>query len=62
LARAGKRHPYQQGSLGMIKEGAYADIIIVDGNPLEDISLLPDHEKNLKVLMKDEVIYKSTIQ
>jgi len=62
LERAGKRHPYQQGPLGVIKEGAYADIIIVDGNPLEDISLFADPEKNLKVIMKDGKIYKNTIQ
>jgi imidazolonepropionase-like amidohydrolase len=46
----------------VIKEGAYADIIIVDGNPLEDISLFADPEKNLKVIMKDGKIYKNTIQ
>jgi len=62
LERAGKRHPYQQGPLGVIKPGAYADIIIVDGNPLEDISLLGDPEKNLKLIMKDDKIYKNTIQ
>jgi len=62
LERAGKRHPYQQGPLGVIRPGAYADIIIVDGNPLEDISLLGDPEKNLKLIMKDRRIYKNTIQ
>jgi len=62
LERAGKRHPYQQGPLGVIKPGAYADIIIVDGNPLEDISLLSDPEQNLKLIMKDRGIYKNTIQ
>jgi len=62
LARAGKRHPYQEGPLGVIKPGAYADIIIVDGNPLEDISLLSDPEKNLKLIMKDGKIHKNRIQ
>jgi len=62
LARADKRHPYQEGPLGVIEPGAYADIIIVDGNPLEDISLLSDPEKNLKLIMKDGKIYKNTIQ
>ncbi len=62
LARAGKRHPYQEGPLGVIKPGAYADIILVDGNPLEDISLLGDPEKNLKVIMKDGKIYKNTLK
>jgi len=62
LACSGKLNPYQDGPLGVVKEGAYADILIVDGNPLEDISLLADPEKNLKVIMKDGVIYKNTIQ
>lgn len=61
LARAGKRHPYQEGPLGVIKPGAYADIIIVDGNPLKDIALLGDPEKNLKLIMKDGRIYKNAL-
>jgi len=62
LGRAGKRHPYQEGPLGVIKPGAYADIVIVDGNPLEDIALLGDPEKNLEVLMKDGKVYKNTLR
>jgi imidazolonepropionase-like amidohydrolase len=61
LMLSGKRHPYQDGPLGVIKEGAYADVLLVDGNPLEDISLLADPEKNLKVIMKDGKIYKNTL-
>ena len=45
----------------MIKEGAYADILLVDGNPLESIEILMDPEKNLKVIMKDGRIYKNTL-
>lgn len=48
--------------LGVIKPGAYADIIIVDGNPLDDISLLADPEKNLKLIMRDGKVYKNTLQ
>lgn len=62
LSRAGKRHPYQEGPLGVIKPGAYADLIIVDGNSLEDISLLADPETNLKMIMKDGRIYKNALQ
>jgi len=58
---SGKRHPYQEGLLGVIKAGAYADLLLVDGNPLKDISLLADPEKNLKVIMKDGKIYKNTL-
>jgi imidazolonepropionase-like amidohydrolase len=53
-------NPYLDGPLGVIKEGAYADMLIVDGNPLEDILLLVEPEKNLKVIMKDGKIYKNT--
>ena len=59
---SGKRHPYQEGPLGVIKDGAYADLLIVDGNPLEDITLLADPEKNLKLIMKDGKIYKNTLE
>ncbi|WP_157208795.1 metal-dependent hydrolase family protein [Mariniflexile maritimum] len=59
--RSGRRHPYQEGALGVVKEGAYADIVVVDGNPLQDISLLGNPAKNLKIIMKDGKIYKNTL-
>lgn len=59
--RSGKRHPYQEGPLGVIKEGAYADLLIVEGNPLEDISLLADPENNLLFIMKDGKVYKNKL-
>ena len=46
----------------MIEEGAYADILIVDGNPLEDIKLLGDPESKLKLIMKDGKVYKNTLK
>ena len=61
LEMAGPRHPYQEGPLGVVKEGAYADLIIVDGNPLENLELVADPEKNFKVIMKDGKIYKNTL-
>ncbi|TDG12430.1 hypothetical protein E2F43_12535 [Seongchinamella unica] len=45
---AGPRNPYQEGPLGVIQEGAYADLIIVDGNPLENLDLVADPDKNSK--------------
>ncbi|GEA59336.1 metal-dependent hydrolase family protein [Vibrio comitans] len=57
----GLRNPYQDGDLGVIKEGAYADMIIVDGNPLKDISLLTKPKESLDLIMKDGVIYKNTL-
>ena len=62
LMLSGPRHPYQEGPLGVIKEGAYADLILVDGNPLENLDLVGDAEANFDLIMKDGVIYKNTIE
>jgi len=62
LALTGPRNPYQEGPLGVIEEGAYADLLVVDGNPLEDVRLLEDYEKNIRLIMKDGVIYKNTLE
>ncbi|WP_209598154.1 amidohydrolase family protein [Ruegeria sp. HKCCSP351] len=62
LELAGPRHPYQAGPLGVIAEGAYADLILVDGNPLEDIDLIADPHENFDLIMKDGVIYKNEIE
>lgn len=58
---SGPRNRYRDGHLGVIEEGAYADLLIVDGNPLEDVTILADPEKNLKLIMKDGVIYKNSL-
>lgn len=57
LAFCGRRNPYP-GKLGVVEEGAYADLILVDGNPLENLELVADPESNFKVIMKDGKIYK----
>jgi len=57
LALCGKRNPYP-GKLGVVEEGAYADLILVDGNPLENLELVADPETHFKVIMKDGKIYK----
>ncbi|WP_157208794.1 metal-dependent hydrolase family protein [Mariniflexile maritimum] len=59
--RAGKRHPYQEGKIGVVKVGAYADVIVVEGNPLKDIAILAEPEKNIKLIMKDGKVYKNTL-
>ena len=61
LELTGPRNPYQEGPLGVIQEGAYADLLIVDGNPLEDIRVLEDYENNIRIIMKDGKIYKNTL-
>lgn len=62
LALSGKLNPYPNGPLGVIKEGAYADLILVDGNPLENLDLVGDPVNNFKLIMKDGTIYKNTIK
>ncbi|SDI88673.1 metal-dependent hydrolase family protein [Alloyangia pacifica] len=61
LALSGARNPYQEGPLGVIAEGAYADLILVDGNPLEDLDLVADPETNFDLIMKDGVVFKNTL-
>ncbi|NUG13185.1 amidohydrolase family protein, partial [Acinetobacter seifertii] len=61
LYLSGKRNPYQDGKLGEISEGAYADLILVDGNPLENIRLVENPDVNFKIIMKDGYIYKNTL-
>lgn len=60
LALSGKRNPYP-GRLGVVEEGALADLLLVDGNPVEDIKLIEDPAKNFVVIMKDGRIYKNTL-
>ena len=61
LKMSGPRDPYP-GKLGVIEEGALADMILVNGNPLENIDLVVDPENNFQVIMKDGVIYKNTLK
>ena len=61
LGETGSRNPYKAGPLGVIREGAYADFLIVDGNPLKEIRVLEDPDKNIRLIMKDGRIYKNTL-
>lgn len=60
VAMAGPRHPCRDGPLGVIESGACADILLVDGDPLEDLALLQDPAASLVVITKDGVIHKDT--
>jgi imidazolonepropionase-like amidohydrolase len=60
LTLSGLRNPYP-GKLGVVEEGALADLILVEGNPLENIDLVADPALNFKIIMKDGVIYKNTL-
>jgi imidazolonepropionase-like amidohydrolase len=60
LAMSGLRSPYA-GKLGVVEEGALADLLLVDGNPIEDIELVANPSRNFLVIMKDGRIYKNTV-
>lgn len=57
LAISGSRNPYP-GKLGRIEEDAWADLILVNGNVMEDVNLLADPEKNIVMIMKDGKIIR----
>ena len=61
LALCGKRNPYP-GKLGVVEEGALADLLLVDGDPLKNIKLIADPAKNFVVIMKDGKVYKNLIR
>jgi imidazolonepropionase-like amidohydrolase len=66
-------NPYPEGKLGVIEEGAYADLLVLDGNPLEDFSVVgtgdkwfgaqprPESPETIRVIMKDGKIYKNSL-
>jgi imidazolonepropionase-like amidohydrolase len=60
LRLSGLRNPYP-GTLGVVEEKALADLLLVDGNPLDNINLIADPAKNIKVVMKDGKVYKNTL-
>jgi imidazolonepropionase-like amidohydrolase len=51
----------QEGHLGVIAEGAHADLVVVDGDPLEDLSLLQGQGNRLPLIMKAGVLHKNTL-
>jgi len=57
LALSGLRSPYQ-GKLGVVEEDALADLLLVRGNPLENLDLIGDPERNFVVIMKDGRLVK----
>ena len=61
LALSGLRSPYP-GKLGVIQEGALADLLLVDGDPIANIKLIEDPEKNFLIIMKDGRLVKNMVQ
>jgi imidazolonepropionase-like amidohydrolase len=60
LALSGKRNPYP-GKLGVVEEGALADLLLVDGNPIDNIKLIEDPARNFLVIMKDGKVHKNLV-
>lgn len=60
LALSGLRNPYS-GKLGVVEEGALADLLLVEGNPIDNIKLIEDPAKNFLVIMKDGKVYKNLL-
>jgi imidazolonepropionase-like amidohydrolase len=60
LALSGPRNPYP-GKLGVVQEGALADLLLVNGDPLQNIKAIEDPDKNFLVIMKDGKIYKNLV-
>jgi imidazolonepropionase-like amidohydrolase len=60
LALSGKRNPHP-GKLGVVEQGALADLLLVDGDPIANIKLIEDPAKNFAVIMKDGKIFKNSL-
>ncbi len=60
LSLSGLRNPYP-GTLGVVESGAIADLLLIDGDPLEDITLLARPESSMLVIMKGGEIVKSQV-
>jgi imidazolonepropionase-like amidohydrolase len=60
LSMSGPRNPYP-GRIGILEEGALADLLLMDGDPLTNIELIADPDRNILVIMKDGKIYKNSI-
>jgi imidazolonepropionase-like amidohydrolase len=60
MALSGLVNPYP-GKLGVVEEGAFADLLLVDGNPLENLKLVEDPAKIFVVIMKDGKVYKNLL-
>ena len=59
---SGKINPYTEGKLGVIEKGAYADLLIYEGNPIEDVEVVVKYQENLKLIMKDGKIFKNELK
>ena len=61
LALSGPRNPYP-GKLGVVEEGALADLLLVDGNPLENLKLIETPQRSFVLIMKAGTVHKNLLQ
>lgn len=61
FALSGPRNPYKEARLGVLQDGAWADMILVDGDPTKDINLIADPERNFVVIIKNGTLYKNIL-
>jgi imidazolonepropionase-like amidohydrolase len=61
LALSGERSPYP-ARLGVVEKDALADLLLLDGDPTEDLDILADPGRNLRIIMKDGRLHKNTLQ
>lgn len=61
LAMSGPRNPYP-GKLGVVEEGAFADLLLVNGDPIANIQLITNPDANFLVIMKDGKVYKNALK
>lgn len=51
------QNPYPEGKIGVLEAGSFADILIVNGNPIEDLDVLD----NMLFIMKNAKVYKNRL-
>ena len=61
FAESGNRNPYGEARLGVVEEGAWADLLLVDGDPIADITVLTEPEQRLSLVVKDGRIHKNLL-
>jgi imidazolonepropionase-like amidohydrolase len=50
-----------EGRLGCLKPGAFADLLVIDGNPLRNLDLLAGQGRHMAAIMKDGRFHKVTL-
>ena len=61
FALSGARDPYKEARLGVLQKGAWADMLLVNGDPTKDINVLKDYQRNFVVIIKNGKLYKNTL-